>query len=218
MKVLIQNSTTFLQEKEQGSGMTDKELKKLSRLQLVELLLDLTRKLDDASVALEEEKRTTEKLKKRLADRQIMIDSAGSIAESSLQLGGVFTAAQKAASVYLENIERLAGETEEKCRTMEAETEEKCRVMEEKTRKKCQNLETETEKRCRDLKTETEKKCRILENETEARVIAASQMSVAAYVESMEKLKAEIGESLEIQVDAVQKIDELTEQAETETF
>lgn len=172
--------------------MTDRELKRMSRIQLVELILEVTRKLDDTVAALEEEKRKVERLKKRLADRKIMIESAGSIAESSLQLGGVFTAAQKAASVYLENIERIEGETAERCRTMEAASEEKCRIMEDASEKKCRTMEDASVIKCRTMEAEAEEKSKALEDEAEARIILAAQKAAEVYAESMKQLKSQI--------------------------
>lgn len=85
--------------------MTGKELKKLNRADLLELLL--------------EERRENERLRNQLAkandrlnDRSIQIETAGSIAEAALQLNNVFAAAQAAADQYLENIRRLAEERE----------------------------------------------------------------------------------------------------------
>ena len=80
--------------------MTDKELKRLSRGELLEMLIaqaseneKLKQELEDAQAALQ--------------DRSIAIDNAGSIAEASLQLSGVFEAAQNAAEQYLANIQRM---------------------------------------------------------------------------------------------------------------
>lgn len=80
--------------------MTDKELKRLSRSELLEMLIaqaseneKLKQELADARAALQ--------------DRTIAIDQAGSIAEASLQLSGVFEAAQAAAEQYLVNIQRM---------------------------------------------------------------------------------------------------------------
>lgn len=61
----------------------------------------------------------------QLDNRQIMIDKAGSIAQASLQLNGVFEAAQNAAAQYLENIRRLSGKGEDICRRMEEDAKKK---------------------------------------------------------------------------------------------
>ncbi|MCI9274458.1 MAG: DNA repair protein [Clostridiales bacterium] len=82
--------------------MTDKELRKLKRGELLEMLLEQSREMQKLKAELE-------KATGLLEERRLIIDSAGSIAEASLKLNGVFEAAQKAADQYLENVKRLSG-------------------------------------------------------------------------------------------------------------
>ena len=77
--------------------MTEKDLKKLNRKQLLELLLQQTERAE----LLEAELELT---KKKLADRIIKEKEAGSIAGAALSLSGIFEAAQAAADLYLESI------------------------------------------------------------------------------------------------------------------
>ncbi len=79
--------------------MTDKDLKKLRRQDLFELLLAQSKEVED----LKERLRQAEE---KLQDRQIKLLQAGSIAEAALQLNGVFEAAEKAAAQWLENLQR----------------------------------------------------------------------------------------------------------------
>lgn len=83
--------------------MTNRDLKRLSRVELLELLLEEKRENDRLREQLE-------KTEERLNSRNIEIEYAGSIAEAALALNGVFEAAQKAADQYLENVRRLAEE------------------------------------------------------------------------------------------------------------
>lgn len=85
--------------------MDEKQMRKLSRYQLLELLIMQTERAD----ALE--KKVAE-LEERLNEKEIKISALGSIAEASLQLSGVFEAAQKAANIYLDNAMRKADEIE----------------------------------------------------------------------------------------------------------
>ena len=62
----------------------------------------------------------------QLADRTITISNAGSLAEASLQLSGIFEAAQDSCQYYLDNIRQLSERQNSVCRQMEAETKEKC--------------------------------------------------------------------------------------------
>lgn len=94
--------------------MTDKELKRLSRAELLEMLLAQVEENKELNIRLDE-------MQARLESRQILLSEAGSIAEAALRLNGVFQAAETAAAQYLENIRRLSGEEEASCRRMEAE-------------------------------------------------------------------------------------------------
>lgn len=77
--------------------MADKELKKLNRKELLELLIIQTRKSEQL------EKRVKE-LEEKLADKIVKIESSGNLAEAALKLSGVFEAAQKASEMYLESL------------------------------------------------------------------------------------------------------------------
>lgn len=77
--------------------MTEKQLKKLSRRELLEMLVVQTRKVEQLERQLEETNR-------KLNDKMITIENSGSLADAVMQLNGVFEAAQKAAEQYLENI------------------------------------------------------------------------------------------------------------------
>lgn len=83
--------------------MTHKELKKLNRTQLIELLIEQGRMVDELSERLEE-------CERRLEDRRIALESSGSIAEAALKLNGIFEAAQEAADQYLVNVKMIADE------------------------------------------------------------------------------------------------------------
>ena len=82
--------------------MTDKELKKLNKAELLELLTI-------QSAENERLKRQLEEVQQKLEDRTILIERSGSIAEAALRINEVFEAAQKAADQYLYNIEQSVG-------------------------------------------------------------------------------------------------------------
>ncbi len=77
--------------------MTEKELKKLNRYQLLEMIILQTEQIADLEKQLE-------KTRRLLETQQIQVAQAGSIAEASLQLSGIFEAAQSAADIYLANV------------------------------------------------------------------------------------------------------------------
>lgn len=82
--------------------MDNRELKKLSRRDLLEMLIEQVKENDMLRAELEEKN-------KLLADREIHIKECGSIAQAALELNGVFEAAQAAAEQYLENVRTVAG-------------------------------------------------------------------------------------------------------------
>ena len=87
-----------------GGYLTENELRKLSRIDLLELLLEKSRENEKLQEELDQ-------VKAQLAERNIKIEKAGSIAEAALALNGVFEAAQAAADQYLENLRTISGET-----------------------------------------------------------------------------------------------------------
>lgn len=102
--------------------MTDRELRRLSRTDLLELLLAQRRENEQLRCLLDQ-------AQAQLADRTIQINNAGSIAEASLQLGGIFAAAQDSCQYYLDNIKLLNERQNMVCRQMEEETKIKCDQM-----------------------------------------------------------------------------------------
>lgn len=87
--------------------LTEKELRKLSRYQLLELLIIQTERANSLQKQLEA-------AQQKLNRREIEMTVVGSIAEASMKLSGVFEAAQRAAEMYLEaaqaRINRLESE------------------------------------------------------------------------------------------------------------
>ena len=108
--------------------MTDKEIRKLSRLELLELMVTISEENDDL-------RQKADDLQKQLDARSIDIDSAGSIAEASLELSGVFEAAQDAADRYLENIRKIGISAKKDADRMIAKAKKTCADMEKDAEK-----------------------------------------------------------------------------------
>ena len=81
--------------------MTEKELKKLNRYQLLELLVMQTERADKLQA-------TVETLEGRLAEREFRMSQLGSIAEAAIQISDVMEASQQAADLYLEAAKKQA--------------------------------------------------------------------------------------------------------------
>ena len=86
--------------------MTDKELRKLNRSELLELMLEQSREIDRLQSELEETRAA-------LTERNLKIDSCGSIAEAAAEVNYLFQSAQKAADMYLLNVQRICAEKAE---------------------------------------------------------------------------------------------------------
>lgn len=86
-----------------GAGaVTDKDLKRLRRDELLEILIAQSKKMDQMQAELDAARAA-------LDSREILLREAGSIAEAALRINGVFEAAEAAAQQYLENIRRMSG-------------------------------------------------------------------------------------------------------------
>lgn len=111
--------------------MTEKEMRKLSRADLLELLLQERKENESLRAEIES-------LKHQLDDHMLKIKKVGSIAEAALQVNGFFEAAQKAAYQYMENIRFLGDKYKKACEKMKADTEAKCRDMERRMEVRCE--------------------------------------------------------------------------------
>ena len=103
-------------QRREDRAMTDRELHRLKRAELLDLLLTQQEELE----RLREELAQT---RAALEDRNLRKQEAGSIAEAALAVTAIFEQAQKAADLYLENIRLAAGapETPEELPAVEAE-------------------------------------------------------------------------------------------------
>ena len=116
--------------------MTDQELRKLSRRDLLELLIGKTRECEELQKKLENAEAA-------MQERLIQIGESGSIAEAALQINGVFEAAEAAARQYLENVQRQGREQEAEL----ARQREEMARQEEETRLRCERLEKEAQEK-----------------------------------------------------------------------
>ena len=85
--------------------MTDKQLKRLNRSKLLQMLLEIERENETLRARNEE-------LEEKMRKRELQLAESGSIAEAALKLNGIFEAAQKAADQYVYNVQRRAAQQE----------------------------------------------------------------------------------------------------------
>lgn len=118
----------------------NKELKKLNRKELLELLLEQTKRIEE----LENE---IDNLNKKLESKKVIFKNAGSLADAALQLSGIFSVAQEAADIYLSNIKDLKEKEEKEIENLKnkmlKEAARKCKKREKEADEFVQNVELE---------------------------------------------------------------------------
>ena len=87
--------------------MTDKDLRRLSRAELLDILYEQRKRYEDSLAE-------NQALRQQLEDRTLRIASAGSIAEAAIQVNGVFEAAQAAADQYLASVKAATADMVQK--------------------------------------------------------------------------------------------------------
>lgn len=87
--------------------MTDKELKRLSRVELIDIIYELQKQKEAADAQVVQ-------LQDQLNTRELHIAEAGSIAEAAISVNGVFEAAQAAADQYLFSVKAATANMSEK--------------------------------------------------------------------------------------------------------
>jgi cell division septum initiation protein DivIVA len=91
--------------------MFSKELKRLSRRELVDIIYQMKKNEEQLQAKIDE-------LEEALQDKRIKISTAGSIAEAAVDITNVFHTAQRTADLYLQEISYMKAETERECAKM----------------------------------------------------------------------------------------------------
>lgn len=160
--------------------MTDKELRALGRKELLQMLLEQSKELQ----ALQEK---YDAAQAALQDRSIKLDRAGSIAEASLQLNGLFEAAQAACQQYTDSITALSQRQESICAQMEADSRAKADAI----LAEAQQQKADTEAQCAQLLHTTQAQC-------EEMTAAAEAQSQSYWKEVFRRLQAYAAEHAEL--------------------
>ena len=85
--------------------MTDKEFKRLSRAQLIEIIYQLQLQIDKLG-------EQTQELESELKDKRLRLSNAGNIADAALEINNCFRSAQNAAEQYLNEIKVIREKAE----------------------------------------------------------------------------------------------------------
>ena len=99
MKLDIKKKRNLDIESEQTEVSKDKELLKMKKKDILEIMLRQGEEIDTLRARVAE-------LEAQLEKREFELSKVGSIAQASLQVTNIFDEAEKAARIYLENIRR----------------------------------------------------------------------------------------------------------------
>lgn len=109
--------------------MIGKELKRLSRRELVDIIYQLKKN--------EQEKQSEiAALEEALQEKRIRISVAGSIAEAATDITRIFSTAQKTADLYLHEIAAMKADTEKECAKMLEEAKKQAQIILAESRNK----------------------------------------------------------------------------------
>lgn len=120
--------------------MTDKELRRLKRVDLLELLIAQTRENDRLKEELAE-------VKAQLAERDLVLNEAGSIAEAALRINGVYQATQAAVDQYIRSIQQLGAKQRQSWEDMERKARARADEYLREATEKCRRMEAEAVRR-----------------------------------------------------------------------
>ena len=99
-----------------------KQLKRLSRTELLELLLEQTQRVETLELELEE-------ARQQLQDRTLKMEKAGDLAQAALAINGVMEAAQQAAQQYLDSIAAMQSRTQLQCEELLQQAQEEAKMI-----------------------------------------------------------------------------------------
>lgn len=175
--------------------MTDHELRKLSRSELLQMLIQQMKENEELNAQLSS-------VQAKLQERQIHIDKAGTLAEAALLLNGVFEAAEAASQQYMENIRQLSERQQSICEKLERENREKATRLVADAEEKSARLVADAEEKSAQLVAEAEKKSHALEHETKKKcdemTTKAKEESEAYWEETSRRLDAFSAEHSEL--------------------
>lgn len=120
--------------------MPDRELRRMRRAELVEIILALKQTEDRLRAE-------NAALSAQLQERQIHIENAGSIAQAALELNKVFEAAQAAADEYVASV-RAANKNDAAANALRAQAEAEAEQILAQAQTEAANLKARTQKEC----------------------------------------------------------------------
>lgn len=121
--------------------MPDRELRRMRRAELVEIILALKQTEDRLRAE-------NAALSAQLQERQIHIENVGSIAQAALELNKVFEAAQAAADEYVASVRAANKNTDAAANALRAQAEAEAEQILAQAQTEAANLKARTQKEC----------------------------------------------------------------------
>ena len=113
--------------------MNGKELKRLSRRELVDIIYQLKKNEEEMQAEIDD-------LKGQLEEKRLNISEAGNIANAAVDITRLFSTAQNTADIYLREIESMKEDTEKECSRMVEEANKKVKMIMENGEKRILDL------------------------------------------------------------------------------
>ena len=164
--------------------MPDRELRRMSRTELVEIIFALKQSEDQL-------KAENAELKEKLADRQLHIENAGSIAQAALELNKVFEAAQAAADDYLASVRATISAPDNMAEALRARARIEAQQILEQARTDAESLKAQTRQECQAMTEDAQR--RLAQAEAESKAISAkTQQEVKARWAEFDRRASEV--------------------------
>ena len=139
--------------------MAQTEFRKLKRFELVDIIYQLQEEL-------EEQKKINEELERRLADKELKMTEAGSIARAAVALSGLMETAQQAADQYLLSVRGLVWRSEMAARQQTADASLESEKILREARKKAGQICDKAQKEADALRSQAQKEAEQFRDQT----------------------------------------------------
>lgn len=167
--------------------MTDKEFRRLSRTELVEIIFELQKREQDYQAKIAA-------LEQQLNDRELKLSQAGSIAEAALGLNEVFQRAQAAADQYLAEVKRIHDDAQANADQLLADANQQAAKHTAQTQEERENILTQAKEEAEAILAQAKAAAEQAKADSEAMLTQAkadSQAMIAQAKETGETIRKE---------------------------
>ena len=136
--------------------MAAKELKRMSRGDLLQLLIQKSQEVETLTEQLAQQDAQLKQISSSVEKQVQSYEKAGSLAEAAIASSNLIADAQKAADLYLAGIERMRLEQEAACEALLKEARIKAEALMNEVQQKCALMEADARRRCDELRRTAE--------------------------------------------------------------